>query len=404
MKKRSSYNSKLTRRELLKTAGVGICYLGVLGITGCAPNDKEEKKIDEMEKKGIQQEEQISADYRKGLINPKLSPWFSELDNNRVKCELCPEQCMLEQGERAKCRVRENREGKGYTLAYGNPALLQEDPIERKPFFHVLPGSRALSVSTAGCNLKCKFCEVWDMALEDPEEVYAYDVPPEKVLKYAREGNLTSISYAFGEPVICYEYMFETASEAKRAGYLNLVHTAGYINKEPLENLIDKIDAVNVDLKGFDEEFYREMVGGELEPVLNTLKILKDAGMHIEITNIVIPNLNDNIGDIKEMCEWITSVLGEDVPVHFSRFYPLYKLSELPRTPVSTLEEARNTAKEAGLNFVYIAKVAGHEGENTFCPGCGEVIIKRMGFVIESINMDGDKCQYCGTVIPGRWE
>ncbi len=403
---RDNSKFKLSRRKLLKYAGAGICYLSLMGITGCGQDKDENDQVDkdvEPKKKGKSQNK-IAADYKKGLINPKPSPWFETFNNGEIKCELCPNECKLNQGERSLCRVRENREGKGYTLAYGNPALLQEDPIERKPFYHVLPGSRALSVSTAGCNLECKFCEVWDMALEYPEDVFAYDVAPEKVIRYAREGGLTSISFAFGEPVIFYEYMEDTALIAKEEGYLNLVHTAGYIQPKPLEKIVDKIDAVNVDLKSFEPEFYQEIVGGELEPVLNSIKLLKDAGVHVEITNIIIPTLNDNMDMIKEMCEWIVKELDENVPLHFSRFYPLYKLSDLPRTPVSTLEEARNIAMDAGLNFVYIAKVTDHEGENTFCPECGEVVINRMGFVIEELNIQGGACSYCGFDIPGIWD
>lgn len=410
MRKETSSNPGLSRRVLLKCAGLGACYLGLFGITGCLfeeNGDLDTKKPgakDVKDKGKVKEKTQITADYQKGLINPKPSPWFKELDNDRLKCKLCPFECEIEPGERARCKVRENREGQGYTLAYANPALLQEDPIERKPFFHVIPGSRALSVSTAGCNLECKFCEVWDMALEYPEDVFAYDVSSEKVIEFAKEGDLPSVSFAFGEPVIFYEYMEETAALAKEKGLLNLVHTAGFIQPDPLKKLADKVDAFNVDLKSFEPEFYREVVGGELEPVLNSLKILRDAGVHIEITNIIIPDLNDDMEKIEEMCLWIANELGEDVPLHFSRFYPLYQLSDLPRTPVSTLENAREIAMDAGLNYVYLAKVSDHEGENTFCPECHEVIIERLGFVIEEVNMEGNACGYCGHEIKGIWE
>lgn len=404
-------NKKLSRRKLLQGAGTGLCVLGLTSLNACAPEEEkegEQKKEKTFDKKTPEKSKEkngqfIAAEHKMGLMNPQPSPWFTELENNKVQCTLCPKACELDQGERAQCLVRENRGGEGYTLAYGNPALLQEDPIERKPFFHVLPGSRALSISTAGCNLSCKFCEVWDMALEKPEEVFAYDVPPENVIELAQKANLSSLSYAFGEPVIFYEYMEETASLAKDAGFLNLVHTAGYIQQKPLERLLDKIDAVNVDLKGFDREFYREVVGGELDHVLDSLKTMNAAGIHIEITNIIIPTLNDDMNYIEEMCKWIVEELGKNVPVHFARFYPLFKLSDLPRTPVSTLEEARNTAINAGLNFVYIARVSEHEGENTFCPNCGNIVINRLGFVIEAIHMEEGKCTHCGEKIPGKW-
>ena len=393
MPERRSMHSRLNRRKLLQAGAGSFCALYLSGLGGCTA-----------EQQGKEQEKTPSpSGPQKGFVKPMRSPWFSKLDNARVQCNLCPKECRLEEGERALCRVRENRGGEGYTLAYGNPALLQEDPVERKPFYHVLPGSRALSISTAGCNLKCKFCEVWDMALEDPEEVHAHDVPPEKVITYARQSNLRSVSYAFGEPVIFYEYMSEVAALAREKGLLNLMHTAGYIQPQPLQELTGKLDAVNVDLKSFDPEFYREIVGGELDPVLATLKMLRDEGVHLEITNILIPTMNDEMEKIREMCAWIAGELGPGVPLHFARFYPLYKLSELPRTPVSTLDEARAVALEAGLEFVYLTGVPGHEGENTFCPDCGEKIIDRMEFVIEAMHMENGECSYCGTAIPGRW-
>ncbi len=401
-------NYKLSRRKLFRNAGIGLCFFGLSGLSGCTEEDSKEKDAERIkEKTPFQPNEKgdqfLTTEHKKGLVNPQPSPWFSQANDDQLQCELCPKACKLSRGKRSLCRVRENKNGEGYTLAYGNPALLQEDPIERKPFFHVLPGSRALSISTAGCNLSCKFCEVWDMALEKPEEIFAYKVPPENVITLAREAQLRSISYAFGEPVIFYEYMEDTAVQAKKAGFLNLVHTAGYIKQKPLKRLLDKIDAVNIDLKGFDPSFYREIVGGELNPVLETLKTLKDAGKHIEVTHIVIPNLNDDMEKIEEMCQWIVENLGENTPLHFSRFYPLYKLSDLPRTPVSTLEEARETAIKAGLNFVYLAKVTDHEGENTYCPNCGEQVINRLGFVIEDIQLTEGKCSFCDHKIPGIW-
>lgn len=390
MSDKSTQGSRLTRREFLKAGTWGFCTMGLTGISACT-------------RERNNQNTPTPQTARKGFIRAIPSPWFTKLENYRVRCELCPRQCELARGERAVCRVRENRDGVGYTLVYGNPLLLQEDPVERKPFFHVMPGSWALSVATVGCNLSCKFCEAWDMALVEPEEVHSYDMLPEKLIAHVQAANVPAISFAFTEPVVYYEYMEAVASLAKEAGLLNLVHTAGYIRPEPLKALVKNLDAVNVDLKSFDPVFYREVVGGELEPVLATLKLLKEAGIHIEITNILIPTLNDDPEGIGRMCQWIARELGTDIPVHFARFYPLYKLSNLPQTPVSTLDRARSIALNEGLKFVYIARVTGHEGENTFCPGCREVVIKRMGFVIDEMHLDKGKCSYCGTEIPGIW-
>ena len=379
-----------SRRAFLRAGVGGACALCLGGLTGCA---QQEARDEPMQAEGAQ----------RGFMRPVASPWFTELAGSRVRCELCPRRCELAAGERAPCRVRENRDGLGYTLAHGNPALLQVDPVERKPFFHVLPGSRALSISTAGCNLSCKFCEVWDMALVAPEDVHAHDMPPEAVLQHAIESNVRSLSYGFGEPVVFFEYMADLAARAQEAGLWNLMHTAGYIEPEPLEALGGLLDAVNVDLKSFDPDFYRQVVGGELEPVLRTLRWLAAQGVHIEITSIIIPTLNDDMTMIRAMCEWVTDELGPDVPLHLARFYPLYQFSDLPRTPVSTLEEARDTALDAGLRFVYVARVTGHEGENTYCPACGQVVIDRVGFVIQEMHLKQGSCGHCGAGVPGRW-
>ena len=241
------------------------------------------------------------------------------------------------------------------------------------------------------------------MALVAPEEVYAYDLSPEQVVREAQRARARSLSFAFGEPVACYEYVADVAALAHEAGLLNLLHSSGYISPEPLQALAGSLDGVNIDLKGFEPAFYRELCGGELEPVLDSLTSLKAAGVHIEITNLVIPTLNDDLGRIRRMCLWIRTELGAEVPLHFARFYPLYKLANLPPTPVSTLDRARAVALEAGLEYVYVARVTGHEGENTFCPGCGRSVIRRLGFVIEELHLDAGRCGHCGRVIPGRW-
>lgn len=376
----------LNRREFVKLGAASVCALGLAATGGCAPQ------------KNVQETDPIQG-VQIGLVRPTPSPWFEQAAG-KIICRLCPKACSLAEGERAPCRVRENRQGAGYTL----PALVQVDPVERKPFYHVAPGSRALSIATAGCNLSCHFCEVWDIALVKPEEVHAYDMPPEKVVAHALASGVRALSYAFGEPVAFYEFMVDTAVLAREAGLLNLAHTAGYIQPEPLRQLCRTLDAVNLDLKSFDPAFYREVVGGELAPVLESLKIIRQAGLHLEITNIVIPTLNDDPELIREMCRWILSELGPEVPLHFARFYPLFKLATLPQTPVSTLEQSRDTALEIGLKHVYIAKVVGHEGENSFCPGCGQKVIQRVGFVVSNIKLKNGACIYCGAALSGLWQ
>lgn len=381
----------MTRKQFLRLAARGACALGAATLAGL-PQDLH-----------AHASAPSGQAARRGFMRPRPSPWFRPTGDGTVQCRLCPHACSLAPGERSACRARENRDGQGVTLTYANPALIQEDPVERKPFFHVVPGSRALSVSTAGCNLHCKFCEVWDMALVRPEDVHAYDLPPGDVVELARKAGLRSVSFAFGEPVVFYEYMLEVAELAREAGMLNLLHTAAFIRPEPLKALCGVVDAANVDLKGFDPEFYRNVVGGELEPVLDALRIIRRSGVHLEITSVVIPTLNDDMAVLAEMCRWIAGELGPDTPLHLARFYPLYRLSALPRTPVSILDRARETALEAGLHFVYVAKVPGHDGENTFCPDCGQALITRVGFIVDQMRVKDGRCPECHREMPGIW-
>jgi len=306
-------------------------------------------------------------------------------------------------GKRGICRVRENREGKYYSLVYGNPCAVHLDPIEKKPFFHVLPNTTSFSLATAGCNFQCKFCQNWEISQASPEDVYSFEVPPDLMVKRAKEAGAHSIAYTYVEPTIFYEYMLDICQLAKKADLLNVTHSNGFINPEPLRNLCKVLDAANIDLKGFSENFYHELCNGELTPVLETLRTLKKEKVHVEITNLIIPTKNDEMSEIKEMCLWIKRELGADTPIHFSRFHPLYKLKTLPPTPVSTLDKARAAALSAGLEYVYVGNVPGHEGENTFCPKCKKMIIQRTGYMVGEINVKDGKCKYCGKPIPGIW-
>lgn len=340
---------------------------------------------------------------KKGLIKTKLSPYFTPLSDGKIQCELCPHRCRVTKGKRGICRVRENRDGKYYSLVYGNPCAIHLDPIEKKPFFHVLPGSKSFSIATAGCNFQCKFCQNWEISQAFPEDLYNYDAPSEFIIQKAKEMNALSIAYTYVEPTIFYEYMVDTGVLVKKAGLLNVMHSNGFINPSPLRNLCKILDAANIDLKSFNENFYQELCSGELSPVLETLKILKSEKVHVEITNLVIPTKNDQLSEIKEMCLWIKRELGPDTPLHFSRFYPLFKLKYLPPTPVSTLEKARALALSTGLEYVYIGNVPGHEGEHTYCPKCKKLLIQRIGYMIGEVNLKSGKCKFCGKPLPGIW-
>ena len=385
---------KMTKRQFLKTGLTGLGGFCLYGMLGCDRQTAPPPDAPRPQTNGASPE----------ALPGHPAAWFKSLSNNRLQCELCPKRCKLDSGERGPCRVRKNVDGEGRTLAYANPALVQEDEIARKPFFHVLPGSRALAISTAGCNLACDFCEVWDMALVAPEDIHTYQMEPPRIVDKAESGGLPAVSYSFGEPVVFYEYMRDTAKEAKKRGMLNLLHTAGYVEPEPLKEIIPLMDAVNIDLKSFDPQFYRRVVEGELEPVLETIKLLVRANIHLEITNIQIPTLNDNPEELREMCKWLANEAGPGTPLHFARFYPLHRLSDLPQTPVSTLEKAHDIAQDEGMEFVYISRVTGHSAENTFCPSCGEKIIARTGFILDDLQVDEKgKCRHCDRQIPGRW-
>jgi len=376
--------SHLTKREFLKFCGAGFCLLSAAQIFGLPKTSQA----------------QIA---KKGLIKTKLSPFFTSLSGGEIQCDLCPKRCRVAKGKRGACRVRENRDGKYYSLVYGNPCAVHLDPIEKKPFFHVLPGTTSFSLATVGCNFQCKFCQNWEISQASPEDVYSYDVSPEMIVKMAKEVGAHSVAYTYVEPTIFYEYMVDICQLAKKAGLLNVCHSNGFINPEPLKNLCKVMDAANIDLKGFTEAFYRDLCSGELNPVLETLKTLKKEKVHLEITNLVIPTQNDDLSGLKEMCLWVKRELGAETPIHFSRFYPLYKLRSLPPTPVSTLEKARNTALSSGLEYVYIGNIPGHEGEHTFCPKCKKLLIQRIGYMIGEVNVKGGKCKYCGKPIPGIW-
>ena len=338
-------------------------------------------------------------------LSPREAEYYIQLDGNRVQCRLCPNQCLLTDGERGNCRVRQNIGGKLYSLVYGQPCSLAIDPIEKGPIFHMTPGVKGLVVATPGCNLDCKFCQNWQFALVNPEETRNYDLPPETAVKLALDNGCQAIIFTYTEATVFYEYMLDVARLAKEKGLKTVLITGGYINPAPLKNLCPYLDAVKVDLKGFTEEYYAEVCAGELEPVLETLKTIKEAGVWLEIVNLVVPTLNDDMGKITEMCQWIKDNLGTDVPVHFSRFWPSYKLSKLSGTPVGTLEYAIQVARDAGLKYVYIGNVPGHEAGNTYCPHCGQCLIERVGYVavIENNIVDG-RCPFCGQEIPGKWK
>ena len=321
-----------------------------------------------------------------------------------VQCLLCPHGCIIEPGQRGTCGVRANIDGELVSLVYGRPVAVHVDPIEKKPLYHFQPGSGSFSIATVGCNLGCRFCQNWEISQALPEDVPPYELPPERVVDEALRYGCSSISYTYTEPIIFYEYMFDTATLARQSGLKNVMVTAGYINQGPLEQLATVIDAVNVDLKAMSDRYYREMCYGTLEPVLRTILTLVEAGVWVELTNLVIPGWNDSEEDITALVDWVLSEIGSSVPLHFSRFMPMYQLTELPPTPVETLSSARSAALSAGMSFVYVGNVVTAEGSHTFCPGCGRRLIARQGYLIDEMTLTPEgNCPDCGEPIPGVW-
>jgi len=334
----------------------------------------------------------------------KEALYYEKLENKAVQCRLCPRQCKIPEGKRGFCGVRENRAGVLYSLSFARLVSFNDaDPIEKKPLFHFLPATRTFSVATAGCNMKCKFCQNWEISQRLPEEAAYTYIEPAELVQMAKDSGRPTIAYTYSEPAIFYEYMFETAQLARQAGLRNIMHSNGYINEGPLRRLAKYLDAANIDLKGFSGGFYAKLTEGSLEPVLRTLKILRAEGAHIEITNLVLSGFNDDPEMVRRMCLWIKDNLGADTPLHFSRAFPMYKMTSINPTPPQALENCRRIAQECGLRYVYIGNLAGNPAENTVCPKCGKVAIARQGYIVTEINLSDGKCKFCGERIDGIW-
>jgi pyruvate formate lyase activating enzyme len=299
-----------------------------------------------------------------------------------TKCLICPNECVIKEGEAGACRNRVNYESKLYTIAYGNPCAVNIDPIEKKPFNHFLPGSLAFSIGTAGCNLACMNCQNWTISQVSPKETRNYDLMPDKLVGEAIAGKCRSIAYTYSEPISFYEYTFDTAGLARQEGIKNVLVTSGYINEEPLLNFCKNIDAVRVDLKSFSNDIYMKLSAGALQPVLNSLKIIAGLGIWLEIINLVVPGWTDDLDMIKRMCNWRSKNGLANYPLHFSRFHPEYKLNQLSATPVGVLTKAREIAQAEGIKYVYIGNVPGLDAQNTMCPECHDIVVERRGFSV----------------------
>jgi len=381
----------ITKRQFLKSCTLGACgfVAGLNGIESLTRNFKLCEKFD------------LSED---DLWKWSKEALFYEKTDNGIQCRKCPHECLLQEGESGICRSRVVNKKKLFSIAYGNPCAVHIDPIEKKPLFHFLPTTKAFSIAAAGCNFRCLNCQNWQISQFSPKETENIDLMPEKVVEQCLKTKCESIAYTYSEPGTFYEYVYDTSKLAKSKGIKNVYKSNGYINEKPLRQLCKVIDAANIDLKNYDDGIYHKLSSGSLEPVLRTLKVLKEEGVWLEITNLLIPSWTDDLDMIKRMCEWLVKNNLHDRPLHFSRFTPLYKLTQLPLTPISTLEKAHEIAVKAGIQYAYIGNVPAHQAENTYCHKCKKMIIERRGFAILKNDIEKGKCKFCGEKIPGLWK
>ena len=338
-----------------------------------------------------------------GGLNPTPARWFKTLPDGWVECGVCPRACRISEDERGTCGTRENRKGRLYTLVHSRPCSLAIDPVEKKPFFHVLPGATALSLATAGCNLECKCCQNWEIAQARPEQVPSMRLAPADVVMMAKRKGAPLVACTYTEPVVFSEYVLDLAVAGKAVGVRTIMISNGYVQEQPLADLCREIAAYKVDLKGFDPSFFKRHTGGELRHVLDTLRRLRQHGTWTEIVYLVIPTQNDSEAEARGVARFVRDEVGPETPVHFTRFHPSYRLQNLPSTPVATLERCRNASMAEGLRFVYLGNVPGHPGENTYCPGCGKVLIRRFGMATAENRLKNGACPDCRRRIPGLW-
>lgn len=328
--------------------------------------------------------------------------FFQKEENRQVRCRLCRFNCLIADGQRGICSVRENRGGTLYSLVYGRLCAEHVDPIEKKPLFHVMPGSRSYSIASVGCNFRCLHCQNYSISQIDRHAaVGGVERSPREIVQRAKASGCRSISYTYTEPTMLFEFAYDTAMAAAEEGLKNIFVTNGYISRDALATIAPYLDAANIDLKGFSEEFYRDVVGARLAEVLDSIIEYRKNGIWVEITTLIIPGLNDSEADLKGVATFIAANLGIDTPWHVTQFYPTYRLTDRPRTPVASLRKARDIGQAAGLRYVYEGNVPGEGGENTICPSCSSLLIKRFGYTIESNRISGSACPYCSTAIAG---
>jgi pyruvate formate lyase activating enzyme len=340
----------------------------------------------------------------KPLVQRGAPQWQQPAEGDKILCTLCPRYCKIGEGQAGFCYIRQNIDGKLYSTGYGRPTGFGLDPVEKKPLNHFYPGMQILSFGTAGCNLGCKFCQNWSISKARLDELNSLNYSPEDVITLAKKHHAPSIAFTYNDPVIFGEYVIDISRLAREEGIKTVMVTAGYIDKEERKDVYKYIDAANVDLKAFTERFYHKITYSHLDDVLNTLEWLKnETDVWFEITNLMIEGENDDPDEVKQMCGWIASHLGDSVPLHFTAFHPDFKMTNKPKTSSVTLNAARKIAAKEGLKYVYVGNVHDEEGQNTYCPGCGKTLIARDWHSVLEYNMENSKCPKCGTKIAGRF-
>ena len=381
----SIFNKKITRKQFLELLGFGLASLGAL------------KYFNNMKNKVLNNN--IKSASNKPNFNEAM--FYEKLPNKQVRCLLCPHMCILNNNEYGFCRARKNINGVLYSMVYGKVVSFHIDPVEKKPLYHFYPGTKAYSIATAGCNFRCLNCQNWEISQFSPDDIPFVKKTPEIINNEAKKNNTKSIAYTYNEPLIFYEFMLDTAKLARKNNIKNLLISNGYINEKPLKLLAKYIDAANIDLKSFNDKTYHKLNAGDLDTVLSNLKLLKRNNVWLEITNLVIPKWTDNLNEIREMSKWIYKNLGRDQVLHFSRFYPMYRLNKLPITPKEVLLKAYKIAKDEGLDYVYIGNAPECNKSDTICPKCGKTLIKRIGYSVIENNIVNNKCRFCGYEIKG---
>jgi pyruvate formate lyase activating enzyme len=380
-----------SRREFLARAGRFVAATGCGGLAAHC-------------RRGIAS---ASVDPRlEGILStaPRARYWMPvDSGSKLVQCLLCAHRCSIPEGERGRCRARMNVGGELRSLVYGRPLAIHVDPIEKKPFFHFLPGAEAFSLGTAGCPFRCRFCQNWQLSQSRPEDNPPAFTPPGKVVEEAAARRAPVIAFTYNEPTVQTEFLTDVARAAKRAGIRSVIVSCGFMNEAPLREMCEVLGAVKIDLKGFSPEFYRDVSRAELAPVLRSIRQAAGSGVHLEIVNLVVPTLNDSEAMLRALADWVAGEVGPDVPVHFTRFHPDYQLRNLPPTPVATLEKAREIAMKKGIRYAYVGNVPGHPGNHTYCPGCGKVVVGRSGFFVTAMNLEKGRCNSCRRPVAGVW-